>query len=371
MSQERIQQLRAWIAEQGIDAFLVTEPQNRSYLSGWLNDDTEGAGMLLISGEQQILLTNTLYKEIAEKEAVGWEVIVPEQREYAPQIAKLAQQYAWKKIGFESKAVTYWEYEQIRHAGQHESETLYTLSPFDQSYVNTLRWVKQPYELELLRRAIAITDETFAHLCEWIQPGMTEQEIEWEILRSMLSLGAGGLAFASIVASGPHSSMPHAHPTQRRIDSGELITIDMGARYQGYCADMTRTICLGEPREPRMQEVYDAVLYALKTCEQGSHAGMTGIEADALARKALEERGLAEYYVHSTGHGVGLEIHEGPNLSARSPQGVRLPVGCVVTVEPGAYIPNWGGVRIEDCVLVKEDGVEVLTQSPKNLVIPR
>lgn len=369
MNQERIQQIRTWIAEQGIDAFLVTQPQNRSYLSGWLNDDTEGAGMLLVSDQQQVLLTNPLYREIAEKEAVGWAVVVPEKREYAPMITKLAQKYRWKKIGFESKAITYWEYEQIRNAGQHEGEMLYTLTPFEHSYVDTLRLVKQPNELELLKHAIAITDETFAHLCEWIEPGMTEKEIEWEILRYMVSLGADGLAFASIVASGPHSSMPHAHPTERRIERGELITIDMGARYKGYCADMTRTICLGEPREPRMQEVYDAVLHAMKACEQGLHAGMTSIEADALARQALED--LAEYYVHGTGHGVGLQIHEGPGMSPHSPKEAKLPDGCVVTVEPGVYIPGWGGVRIEDCVLVKESGVEVLTHSPTRLMIPR
>jgi Xaa-Pro aminopeptidase len=369
MNQEGIEQLRTWIAEQGIDAFLVTQPQNRSYLSGWLNDDTEGAGLLLVSGQQQILLTNPLYKEIAEKEASGWEIVVPEKREYARVIAELAQKYGWRKIGFESKAITYWEYEQIHNAGQKEGEALYTLVPFDQSYVDTLRQVKHPDELELLKRAIAITDETFTHLCEWIQPGMTEKEVEWEILRYMVSLGADGLSFASIVASGPHSSMPHAHPTERRIERGEFITIDMGARYKGYCADMTRTICLGEPKEPRMQEVYAAVLHAMKACEQGLHAGITSVEADSLARKALED--LAEYYVHGTGHGVGLQIHEGPGMSPHSPEDARVPGGSVVTVEPGVYIPGWGGVRIEDCVLVKENGVEVLTHSPTKLVVPR
>jgi Xaa-Pro aminopeptidase len=370
MSQERIQQLRTWIAEQGIDAFLVTQPQNRSYLSGWLDDDAEGSGLLLVSQHQQVLLTNPLYKEIAEKEASDWQIIIPQDRKYPSAIAELAQTYGWKKIGFESKAITYWEYEQICHAGQHEHEPLYTLTPFEQSYVDTLRLVKQPYELELLRKAIAITDETFAHICDWISAGMTEREVEWEIVRFMVARGADGPAFATIVASGPHSSMPHARPTERRIGSGEFITIDMGARYKGYCADMTRTICIGEPREPRMQEVYDAVLRAMKACEQGMHAGMTAIEADALARQPLEKAGLGEYYVHGTGHGVGLQIHEAPRLSPHAPQDIRLPVGCVVTVEPGVYIPDWGGVRIEDGVLVKEDGVEVVTQSPTKLVIP-
>lgn len=365
MSQDTISQLRAWIAESGLDAFLVTQPQNRSYLSNWLNDDTEGAGMLLVGQRRQILLTNPLYKEAAEQEAAGWQVIVPESRDYAPIIAELAREYGWEKIGFEASAISYAEFERIRKEG----EGIYTLQPFEESFVEKLRLVKRSDELELLKRAIAITDETFAHICNWIQPGMTEKEVQWEIAHHMVMLGADGPSFETIVASGPHSSMPHAHAGERPIERGELITIDMGARYKGYCADMTRTICLGEPADPRMHEVYQAVLHAMKTCESGIHAGITGKDADALAREALED--LAQYYVHGTGHGVGLQIHEGPSLSPRAPEDMLLPAGSVVTVEPGVYIPGWGGVRIEDCVLVTEQGCEVLTQSPARLVIPR
>lgn len=367
MSQDGINQLRTWMAEQGLDAFMVAQPQNRSYLSDWLNDDGEGAGLLLVGQQQQILLTNPLYKEVAKNEAVGWEVVIPPSREYAAAIATQAQEHSWKKIGFESKAVTYAEFEKIRSAG----ENVFTLEPYENSFVDTLRQVKQAHELDLLKRAIAITDETFAHVCEWIQPGMTEKEVQWEISRYMVSLGADGPAFESIVASGPNGSMPHAHPGERRIQRGELITIDMGARYKGYCADMTRTICLGEPSEPRMREVYEAVLNAMKTCENNLHAGISGLAADALARNALDVVGLAEYYVHSTGHGVGLQVHEGPVLSQRAPEDMLLPAGSVVTVEPGVYIPGWSGTRIEDCVLVKENGFEVLTQSPTELVIQR
>jgi len=365
MSQEPIEQLRLWIAEQELDAFLVTQPQNRSYLSGWLNDDTEGAGMLLVGQQEHLLLTNPLYKEAAENEAAGWQVIIVEGREYAPAIAGLAKEHVFQKIGVESAAITYADFEKMSNAGK----DIYTLQPFENSFVGELRQVKQPHELELLRRAIAITDETFAHICNWIQPGMTEKEVQWEISRYMVMLGADGPAFETIVASGPHSSMPHAHAGQRRIQRGELITIDMGARYKGYCADMTRTICLGEPADPRALEVYQAVLRAMKTCESGIHAGITGRDADTLARDALED--LAEYYVHSTGHGVGLQVHEGPLLSQRAPEEMRLPAGAVVTVEPGVYIPGWGGVRIEDCALVTGKGVEVLTQSPTRLVIAR
>jgi len=365
MHQDSISRLRSWIDEQELDALLVTQPQNRSYLSGWLNGDTEGAGLLLIGQQQQLLLTNPLYKEIAENEAPGWEVIVPSSRDYAPSIAELAGEYSWKKIGFESAAISYAEYEKISNVGK----DIFSLQAFEQSPVEQLRLVKQPQELELLKHAISITDQTFAHICDWIQPGMTEKEVQWEILRKMVALGADGTSFESIVASGPNGSMPHAHAGQRRIQTGELITIDMGARYKGYCADMTRTICLGEPADPRAHEIYQAVLRSMKTCESGIYAGISGKDADALARNSLED--LAGYYIHGTGHGVGLQIHEWPLLSPRAPDDLQLPVGSVVTVEPGVYIPGWGGVRIEDCVLVTENGSEVLTKSPTGLVVSR
>ncbi len=367
MSQETMNALRSWMTEQELDAFLVTQPQNRSYLSGWLNDDVEGAGSLLIGQQEQILLTNPLYAEVAGKEAQGWQVVVPPTREYAEFIAKLMKEHGWQKMGIEATVMTVAEYEKLRKAG----EGIYMLQPVEDSIVRQLRVVKQPQEIDLLKQAIAITDQTFAHLCEWIQPGMTEKEVAFEISRYMLSQGADDVAFPSIVASGPNGSMPHAHPSDRPIQRGELITIDMGARYKGYCADMTRTICLGEPAELRMQELYNTVLNAMKTCEAGLKAGMSGKEADALARNVLEAANLGEYYIHSTGHGVGLQIHEGPSLSSHSPEAVGLPAGSVVTVEPGVYIPGWSGLRIEDCVLVKEGGHEVLTQSPTELVIQR
>ncbi len=367
MSQENVTQLRVWIQEQGLDAFLIVQPQNRSYLSGWLNDDVEGAGILLISQTQRVLMTTPIYKEVALSEASGWEAIIPAAREYASAVGTLAQQQGWKKIGFESTALLYSEYAKYHKVG----ESVYEFLPIEEDIIGKMRQVKSLDEIELLKRAIAITDQTFTHLCSWIQVGMTEKEVAMEIARKMAELGADGLAFESIVASGSNGSMPHAEPGSRKLQGGELITIDMGARYKGYCGDMTRTVCLGEPSEPRMREVYEAVLHAMKTCEAGLHAGISGKAADALARNALAESNLAEYYVHSTGHGVGLQIHEGPNLSARAPEDVLLPVGAVVTVEPGVYIPGWTGTRVEDCVLLKEDGIEVLTQSPTDLVLPR
>ncbi len=367
MSQESLHSLRAWLAAEGLDAYLVTQPQNRSYLSGWLNDDTEGAGILLVGRERQILLTNPLYQEAASRDASGWEVVVPPAREYAPALLQLVGELGAARIGFEAAALTYAEFAQFSQTFGGAVE----LVPYVKSYVDTLRLVKQPREIELLRQAVAITDQTFEHICNWVQVGMTEKEIQWEITRKMLELGADGVAFETIVASGPNGVMPHAHATMRRIQAGEMITIDMGARYQGYCADMTRTICLGEPAEARMLELYEIVLQAMRTCEAGLYAGIPGKAADALARDVLAAHGLGDYYIHSTGHGIGLQIHEAPNLSQRAPDSMVLPAGSVVTVEPGVYIPGWSGLRIEDSGVVTENGFEVLTQSPTQLVIQR
>ncbi|HEY0752654.1 MAG TPA: Xaa-Pro peptidase family protein [Ktedonobacteraceae bacterium] len=367
MSQETLQRLRVWLTEQRLDAYLVTHPQNRSYLSGWLNDDTEGAGMLLVDRERQVLLTVPLYQEIAAREAMGWEILVPPAREYATALVKLVSEIGAVRIGFEASAVTYAEYEHFKatFAGAVE------LVPYAKSAIDTLRLVKQPYEIELLRRAAAITDQTFAHLCNWLQPDMTEKEIQWEVMRKMLELGADGTSFETIVVSGPNGVMPHAHASSRRVQRGELITIDMGARYKGYCADMTRTICLGEPSETRMVELYETVLLAMKTCEAGLYANISGKAADALARNVLLAHDLGDYYIHGTGHGIGLQIHEAPDLKPSSPEDMILPAGSVVTVEPGVYIPGWSGLRIENSGIVTENGFEVLTQSPTQLVVPR
>ena len=367
MNQEILQRLRVWLTEQGLDAYLVTQPQNRSYLSGWLNDDTEGAGMLLVSRERQVLLTNPLYLEATTREAPDWEIVVPSSREYAPMLVQLASEMGAARIGFESSNLTYAEYARFTSAFVDGVE----LVPYEKSYIETLRLIKQPYEIELLRRAVAITDQAFAHICGWVQPDMTEKAIQWEITRKMMELGADGTAFETIIASGPNGVMPHAHASSRRVQRGELITIDMGARYKGYCADMTRTICLGEPAETRMVELYEIVLLAMKTCEAGLRAGISGKAADDLARDVLVAHDLGDNYIHSTGHGIGLQIHEGPGLSQRAPEDMLLPAGSVVTVEPGVYIPGWSGLRIEDSGVITEQGFEILTQSPTQLVIQR
>jgi Xaa-Pro aminopeptidase len=229
--------------------------------------------------------------------------------------------------------------------------------------------VKDADEVAAIERAVAITDETFLHLCGYLQPGMTERHVAQEIERYMREQGAEGTAFAPHVASGPNAALPHATPTDRPLALGETIIIDMGARYAGYCSDMTRTVCLGEPGN-EARKIYNAVLAAQDTCEAGLKPSLNGKQADALARDALTAAGYGEQFLHSLGHGLGLEIHEDPRLRKLGEEHVLAP-GMAITIEPGVYIAGWGGVRIEDTAIVSEDGIRVLTTAHKRFSLPR
>ena len=221
--------------------------------------------------------------------------------------------------------------------------------------------------LERIASAQAITDQTFTHICNFIQLGQTEQEVAQEIERILRELGAEDSAFPVIVGSGPSGSDPHAVPGDRRIEAGDLVVLDFGATYQGYCSDMSRTVCVGALPTDEQRRIYDTVLEAQLACLAILKAGITGIEADKVARDIIEAAGYGEYFVHGTGHGVGREVHEGPYLS---PKGMdALCVGNVVTVEPGIYIPDRMGCRIEDMVVIEADGARNFTASTKELLV--
>ena len=222
-----------------------------------------------------------------------------------------------------------------------------------------LREVKDEEELDTLKRALSLTEAGLAAVQAQLRVGQTEQEIAWMIECHLRQSGAEALSFPTMVASGPNSSRPHHHPSERPIQAGEPIIIDLGARWRGYCADMTRTFVLGEPDE-KFKEVYGVVRTAQKTAEEGIRAGMLSDEADALARQVISAAGYGEYFGHSLGHGVGLAVHERPSLSPLKERATILKTGMVTTVEPGIYLPGWGGVRLEDMILIHEDGAEVL-----------
>ena len=366
----RIERLRASLREQGLGAMLITNPENRRYLSGVTGHDSgaDSAGPLLVTQEGMTLITDGRYTEQAEHECPGL-TIVKREGKLAPLLAQTLIETGAESISFEATHVTVAARDDLadalkEKAGEKPTPTLVAT----RSLVEPLRAIKDADELAAIERAVAITDETFLHLCGYLRAGLTEKQVAQEIERYMLEHGADGLAFESIVASGPNAALPHAVPTDRALDVGEPITIDMGARYAGYCSDMTRTVCLGVPGD-EAQKIYDLVLDAQEVCEAGIRPGMTGQQADALARDTFKAAERGEQYLHGTGHGLGLEIHEDPRLSQFADDSV-IEAGAVITVEPGLYIAGWGGVRIEDTALVTDDGIRVLTRSPKHFALP-
>ncbi len=349
--------LRAALATVGLDGFLVTHPQNRRYLSGFTGEDMpplDSAGMLLITPDRAILLTDSRYAIQARGEVGGLEVAVRDPRradELGAQVAALGLQ----RLGFEAQHLLYSRYEDL-----HEAVPALELVP-TRGLVEQQRVAKDAAELALLRRAIAISDQAFDEVSAEIEPGMTEREVARRIEARMVALGAEAPAFPTIVAAGPNSAMAHAVPSDRPIRTHEPLVIDMGARYHGYHSDMTRTLSLGDHDE-RFAEIYNLVYQANRAAEAAARAGLSGEAVDAAARDVISAAGYGEAFGHGTGHGVGLEVHEGPSVRMRSPD-TALPSGAVISIEPGIYLEGWGGVRIEDLVLLQPDGAEVLTRA--------
>jgi Xaa-Pro aminopeptidase len=261
-------------------------------------------------------------------------------------------------VGCESTHVTVDQHQQWTEA----VESLELVPTKD--LVEDLRIVKDAEELAFIRRAVELSDAAFTHITQWLEPGVTESAVAWELEAFMRAHGADDIAFPLIVASGPNAAMPHAHPSDREIREGEPIVMDLGARVGGYCSDLTRTICLGEP-DGMLRRIYSIVLGAQEAAEYAMRAGLKGSTVDAITRDLIEAAGHGEHYGHGLGHGVGLAVHEGPRASRTSED--VLQAGMVVTVEPGIYVEGWGGVRIEDLVVVREQGIEILTTAPKGL----
>ncbi len=351
----RVNKLRPTLADHGLDAILISQPENRRYLSGF----TGSAGWLLISAERAVLVTDFRYYEQVGREAPDFELarIKDEFRKLLPD---LLADLGVRRLGFESQHVTV---DQLSTWGEACSGVEWV--PLKDT-VETIRAVKDEAEIEALRRSVALTDAAFAHLLTVARPGMSEQEMAWEIEAYMRTHGASKVAFDLIVAAGPNGALPHARPSDRPIAPGEPIVVDIGCTIEGYCSDMTRTFCLGRP-DPQYLEVWEVVLKAQETAEANLRAGMSGVEADALARGVIEQAGYGEQFGHGLGHGVGLAIHEKPAASRLSKD--TLAAGMSLTVEPGIYLPGRFGVRLEDLVIIREDGGEVLTRSPKAPVV--
>ncbi|MEJ2207540.1 MAG: Xaa-Pro peptidase family protein [Anaerolineae bacterium] len=351
----RLEKLRNSMAEGELDAMLVTQPENRRYLSGF----TGSAGTLVITPDQAILITDFRYYEQVARQAPEFE-LARIRTKLADLLPGLLQDLGVARLGFESQHLTVDQYRELTDAtGDVEWQAT-------KEMVERLRAVKEEDEVEALRRSAALTDAAFAHLLSVIQPGMTETQAAWEIEAYMRSHGASKVAFDLIVAAGPNGALPHARPGTHIIQEGEPIVCDIGCVIDGYCSDMTRTFCLGQP-EAHYLEVWQIVLRAQEAAEAAIEPGMTAVEADALARRVIEQAGYGEQFGHGLGHGVGLAIHEKPRASRLSDEVLEADMS--LTVEPGIYLPGEFGVRIEDLVMIRPGGVEVLSQSPKSPVL--
>ena len=337
------------------DAVLVSDHANVRYISGYTND----TGVLLVTKEAAFLLTDFRFLFQAQEEVKGLiQVVDISSVGYPAMVAELCKTYGISKLAFERETVTYREFEEYRDA------VSAVLVPIPK-YLSELRWIKTPEEIEKLRTAEHIGDLAFSEILPHLKPGVTELEIAAKLTYFMQMHGASGNSFPPIVASGINSSMPHAMPSGRKLEKGDFVTMDFGCVYQGYCSDMTRTVVLGKA-DPKQKEIYDLVYRAQTEALAALRPGKTGMEVDAVARNIIAEAGYGDCFGHGLGHSVGLEIHEDPNCNTRETR--ILKEGMIMTVEPGIYVKDFGGVRIEDMVVLTADGYENLAFSEKKLI---
>ena len=338
-----------------IDGLLVVQPENRRWLSGF----TGSSGVVLVGRQgAPVFLTDFRYIQQAEQQCQGFKVVRHGQELTADLKVALAG-LGIERIGLEKDYVT---------VGQNSkwsaALTGIELVPLEDILL-ALRAIKDEAELALLAQAAAIADAAYTHILGNLKPGLSERRVALELERHMQDLGASGISFETIVASGVRSSMPHGVASAKLLEQGDFITMDFGCIYEGYCSDMTRTVVLGTA-SPRQREIYGIVLEAQAAGLDGVRAGITGQEADSLARDVITAKGYGEYFGHGLGHGVGLAIHENPRAGLTSED--ILAVNNILTIEPGIYLPGWGGVRIEDMVVIEEQGCRNLTASPKELL---
>jgi Xaa-Pro aminopeptidase len=357
----RLTETRRLLQDAGLDGLLISCPENRRYLSGFTATDShlnESSGFLLISQEAAYLLTDFRYRDWAAAEASHFEIQI-----YTKGLAKLLPellvQIKGGRLGFESLYLTYYSYQKITQEA--EAAGLQVVWQPVEDLVEQVRIVKDAEETKLITKSLTITEKVIAEVSTQLRPGLAEQEVAWMIELALRDHGAERPSFPPMVAFGTNSARPHHDPSARRLQSGEPVIIDMGAVYQGYCSDMTRTFFLGEP-DAKFKEIYTTVRRAQETAEAGIKAGMMSDAADGLAREVIEAAGYKEAFGHSLGHGVGLAVHENPSLSPVKERAVALQAGMITTVEPGIYLSDWGGVRLEDMILVQADGALVLNQ---------
>ncbi|AUG57676.1 M24 family metallopeptidase [Acetivibrio saccincola] len=355
MTGKRLEKLRQKLKEKDLDGILIVKRENYMYISGF----TGTYAYLVISQEDAVLLTDFRYSKQAKEEAEIFEVIEYEGR-LLNALNDVIVSKGIKRLGFEENVVTYKTYTEMKKLLKVEK-----LVPVD-GMVEDIRAVKDDEEIEIIKKAVEIADHAFSHILNYIKPGVSEYEIALELEHYMKKKGAKGTSFETIVASGYRSFFPHGTASSKKIENNEAVTLDFGAVYKNYCSDMTRTVFVGKP-DDKLFKIYDIVLKAQKSAIEAAKKGFTGKEIDSVARNIIEENGYGKNFGHGLGHGVGLEVHEKPTLSKRGD--VKMENGMVVTIEPGIYLENLGGVRIEDIVVINDDFPVVLTKSPKEIIV--
>ena len=352
---KRVERLRQLLEHQELDAILVSHTENRRYLSGF----TGSTGWLLISQNHAFLAADFRYIEQSKREAVDFE-IVNIKGDLPIWLPKLISELRLKKVGVEADHIPFIVYDRLCNEinnGNHQFQLIPTTN-----LVQSLRNVKEAGELEYIIKAANLADAAFEYAASIIRSGITERELAWELESFLREKGSETLPFEIIVASGANSALPHARPSEQVICDGEPVVIDLGARVNGYCSDLSRTFCVGKG-DKTFFKIYDIVLGSQLTALATIRAGMSGDQADKLSRTVIEQAGFGEAFGHGLGHGVGLQAHESPRIAPNSID--LLSDGMVFTVEPGIYVTGWGGVRIEDTVMLEDNRVKILTKANK------
>ena len=358
-----IRRVQEALAGEGLDAVLLTGEANRFYAMGYYTPNGDAIG--LVSKNAAWFFTDARYTEAAGRSLEGTELLeLTPEKPFSAYIQTLAKEHSIRRLGFEDASMSVQAFQRLEgHLDKLESpcETVPA-----SGWLGKLRQSKDQEELAALEAAQRIAERALSDILNEIKPGVTEKEIAARLQYLMLHHGASDMSFDPIVVSGPNGSLPHGVPSEKQIQAGEFVTMDFGCIYQGYCSDMTRTVAVGYATS-EMWQVYQTVLDAQFAGIAAARAGVTGKSVDAAAREVITAAGFGPYFTHSFGHGVGVEIHEAPNLSSRSEE--PLPAGAVVSAEPGIYVLGKLGVRIEDVIVLTEDGCTNLTRAPKELII--
>lgn len=351
------------ISEAGVDMVLITDPYNLRYYTGFRG----GEGVAVMTRDRYVLITDSRYTEEASKES-DFEVIEFNMtRSKKSIIIALAKECGAENVGFEDDNISYQEYKMYENMfSEVDFGDKHPVLKLMNSLLMKPRRVKTEEEIGFLRQAEHIGDMAFSDLLGILKPGMTELEVAAELEYRMKKHGAGGFSFDTIAASGVHSSMPHAIPTDKKIEEGDFLTLDFGCLYEGYCSDMTRTVCFGKASEEQ-KKIYNIVLEAQLAVLDAVKPGLVCKDVDSIARNYIREAGYGDFFGHGLGHSVGLFIHESPAFNTRDE--TVLEPGMVITDEPGIYLPGRFGVRIEDMILITENGYENLAHSPKELIV--